>query len=756
MCRARSRPPRFFMTMRRYALLIALLALALLPACRVFLADGPDSQATAPPTLTPAPTLTPTPPPGDASQTGLTFYKSWESGDYAGMYSLLSPQSQALVDQQTFTARYQEALREARVATVRTQPLTARQIGDRAELTVRVTWSSSILGDLVRDQTVALVYREDRWGLVWNEGYILPELAGGNRLRLELRVPARANIYDTAGTALAYQGTAITLGVVPAEIQDEAALLAAISPLLKRSPDDLKALYAGALPDWYVPLGDVSAEVMQENILSLQPFLSAGLRASDRPARLYPENGLAPHLVGYTGAITAAQLHEFLAQGYQPDDTVGQAGLESWGERYLAGTRGGVLRLVGPGGEDLGVVLDVAPKQARSIYTTLDAAFQQGVEQALAAAVESWPEGRAGAIVVLDVNTGAVLAAASYPDYNPAVFDAVRPNAAAELSAVLFDPRQPLLNRVLQGQYPQGSVFKLVTVAAGLSSGLYTFESRYSSNGIWNRLGDAYVKRDWREGGHGTISYRTAIVVSCNSCFYDMGYEVNAVDSNLLPQIAIGYGLGQPAGVVGVPEGAEAAGLIPSPAWKLAAIGEGWAPGDAVNMAIGQGYVLVTPIQAANFMAAIANGGTLYRPNLIHRIGAGGGAPEERWPVETLGTLPLSADSLAMLQGALRDVASGPFGTATDKFATLAVPVAGKTGTAEAPPNNSHAWFVGYAPAEPVTLPDGTAVGGPEIAVAVIIENAGEGSAVAAPIFRRVVELYYGLVPLTPYWWGGP
>jgi penicillin-binding protein 2 len=740
----------------RHRLISLLFPLAVfLTACQA-LAPFVDPQDPAElPSPTPAPTETSSPPaPGDASQTGLTFFKTWEAGDYAGMHSLLSPQSQALVDLPSFTQRYRQALDEARVTAIRTQPLAARQEADRAEMTVRATWESVILGEIVRDHTVELVYRDERWGVVWHEGLILPELAGGNRLRLELQVPSRANIYDVNGRALAYQGTAITLGVVPGQIQDEPALLATISPLLGETPEALQERYAEAQPDWYVPLGDVSAEVMQENLLSLQPFLNTGLLASDRRSRLYPENGVAPHVIGYTGPIPAEQVDAYLLRGYLPDEEVGLAGIEAWAEPYLAGKRGGRLLLIDSAGEQLSVIQESAAEQARSIYTSLDLEFQQGVEAALASAVETWPEGRAGAVVVLEVRTGAVLATASYPTYNPAVFDAVRPNAAAELNQVLYDPRQPLLNRAIQGQYPQGSVFKLITLAAGLQSGLYTYDSRYTSTGVWSRLGEVYAKTDWREGGHGTVSYRTAVVVSCNTCFYDMGFEVNAVDSTLLPRVAVAFGLGAPTAVVGLPASAEAPGLIPSPEWKLAAQGEGWAPGDAVNMAIGQGYVLVTPIQAANFMAAIANGGTLHRPSLIHHIGAAGSAPEETWPVEIAGQLPYSPADLETLQGALRDVASGPFGTATDKFATLSIPVAGKTGTAEAPPGNSHAWFVGYAPAAPTTLSDGTTIEAPEIAIAVIMENAGEGSAVAAPIFRRVVELYYGLTPLTPYWWG--
>jgi penicillin-binding protein 2 len=290
----------------------------------------------------------------------------------------------------------------------------------------------------------------------------------------------------------------------------------------------------------------------------------------------------------------------------------------------------------------------------------------------------------------------------------------------------------------------------LVTFAAGINSGLYTPDSRYYSTGTWNRLGDAFIKYDWRQGGHGSITLRQAIVVSCNSCFYDVGYNLDGYDPNFFPQTARQFGLGAPTGIVGMPE---VSGLIPDPAWKLANTGETWLTGDSVNMAIGQGFVQVTPLQMARVIAAIANGGTLYRPSVINRIGAGGGAPEEPWPAEAQGQLPLTPEILAIMQDSLRAVASSPQGTATHQFVDLPVPVAGKTGTAETVVADSHAWFIGYAPAEPYTAPDGRAIAGPEIAVVVMVENGGEGSAVAAPIFRRIVEAYYGIQPFRPYPW---
>jgi len=707
-------------------------------------------------TLTPEATETPNPTVEpileDAGGIGRAFYRALEAGDYLGMYSLLSPQSQALVDGASFTQRYQEALETSMAYAVHAQPLSLLQDGAQAEMGVRVTWETAVFGPIVRDFTLPLIYDEGRWGVVWDEGLILPELAGGNRLLMDYRVPARANIYDYDGKALAYQGTMLSLGVVPGQIQDEAGLLNALSPVLGKTPEEIKEIYAPAQPDWYWPLGDISETTMQENAAALQPYIGKGLAPPEqRLTRLYAADGVAPHVVGYIGPIPAESIDDYLAQGYQGDEQVGLAGLEAWGEDYLNGERGGTLTVVGPSGEYVTTIAEQAPKQARSIYTTIDNDFQAAVEHALAEAIETYPLATAGSVVVMDVNTGAIRAMASYPSYNPAVFDADRPDGDAELNAVLNDPGRPLLNRVTQGAYPSGSLFKIITLSAALKSGLYTADTRYTSTGSWNRLGDNFIKYDWLAGGHGTISMRQALVVSCNSCFYDAGYTLDQFDSNFLPEVAKAFGLGQETGI----QLSESAGLIPSPEWKINNVGEGWVPGDAVNMAIGQGYVQVTPLQMVDIVAAVANGGTLYRPTVVDRIGSGGGAPEEAWPVQVRGELPITPDQLATLQSAMYDVANSPSGTATFQFGELPVPVAGKTGTAEDPPRTSHAWFAGYAPSAPYTRPDGVTLDKPEIAIVVMMENAGEGSAVAAPIFRRIVELYYGVEPQRPYPWAG-
>ncbi len=711
-----------------------------------------EVTATPLPTSTPIPTEIPVQ--EDASGIGRAFFRAWEDGDYLGMYSLLAPQSQALVSSTDFVQIYQESMTTAAVQTISSQPLSMFQEGSEAEFEVQVTWETAVVGNIIREHTVPLVYEGGRWGIVWDETLILPELEAGTRLYMDYRIPSRANIYDVNGLALAYQGNVIGLAVIPGQIEDEEGLLALLSQMLNQTPEEIYGRYADYQPDWLAPIGEVREEVMQEYAVALQPYIGKGLAPpSTRLARLYTEEGVAPHIIGYTGYISAEELDAYKAQGYRGDEQIGRAGLEKWGEDYLNGERGGTLTIVGAGGEYITTVQESDPVQARSLYTTIDRDFQTAVEQALADAIQSRPVddfgnliGAAGSIVVMDVNTGAIRAMASYPTYNPAIFDSVRLDAAAELGAILSDPAKPLLNRATQGAYPAGSTFKIITMAAALNSGVYTPETRYTSTGSWNRLGDNFVKYDWPEDGlgHGTVSLSTALTVSCNSCFYDVGYNLNEIDADFFPSTAQRFGLGVPTGI----QIAEAEGTIPSPEWKATNLGEEWLPGDAVNMAIGQGFVEVTPLQLVDVIAAVANNGRLYQPTLIDHIGAGGGAPEEPWPTALRGELPVTQDNLAAIQNSMWRVANDEtWGTATHRFVDLPITVAGKTGTAEAPPGSSHAWFAGYAPAG-----EGAE---PEIAIVVMIEHAGEGSVVAAPIFRRIIELYYNITPPTPYPWEG-
>lgn len=676
-----------------------------------FLLAACGSKAT--PQATPAPTLDASIPPGEP--VAQDFLAAWERADYNTMYDLVSAGTQAKLAPEAFTNRYTAAQTTATAQFVRAQLRSALREDKVLHANYHVEWDTALFGTLKADHEMTLTLENDQWRVNWDDSLVWPDLGGGNQFQAQYQIPRRANIYDSEGKALAADGKVVTIGVIPGEIQDEAALLAGLSPILNLSPDDIKAKYAASKSDWYVPLGDIPFEVSQANQALLK---SPGVQLRENAQRVY--KGLAPHEIGYVAQITAETLAQWKQRGYRGDEWVGAAGLEAWGEPYLAGAHGGTLTVLGPDGSIVKTVADQPATPSRSLYTTLDRKMQEAVEKILGTHV--------GAIVVLNPKNGEVIAMASYPAYNPNAL--ISPYAAPA-------SEQSFLNRATQGAYPPGSTFKPVTMAAGLEKAGLKPSSTFFDPGYWDGLGQAFRKFNWNTAGDGTIDFVTGLSASNNTVFYEVGKRVQDVDPYALPNMAKAFGLGHTTGISGVEE---VAGQIPDPAWKEATKGEVWLPGDGVNMAIGQGDVLATPLQMAALYAAIANGGTLYRPQIVQKIGSNNEPPEEVWQPEVMGTLPVSPENLRAIQQGLHGVISGPKGTAGFVFRGFPKSAAGKTGTAEAGGANqtSHAWFAVYAPYED-----------PEIVVLVFLENGGQGSYNAAPLARNVLETYFGL-PLTP------
>jgi penicillin-binding protein 2 len=353
-----------------------------------------------------------------------------------------------------------------------------------------------------------------------------------------------------------------------------------------------------------------------------------------------------------------------------------------------------------------------------------------------------------GAIVIMEVDTGRVIAMASSPDFDPNAFDPTNEANYGNIS----DFNEPLLNRAAQGQYPLGSVFKVITMSAALESGLYTKDSPYDCQYEFTKLSGIPPLHDWTwqhcqdalavgqacnsssEIPSGLLTLQEGLMRSCNPYFWEIGWDLftNWQRGSDIANMARGFGL---AAKTGIDQIEEASGQILDPTTEL----------DAVNQAIGQGDVQVTPLQVATFMAAIANGGTLYRPQLVERIQPVNGDPLLVFKPEARGVLPPRSENLDILREALLMVTQSSRGTATFNLRGLQFDVAGKTGTAESGNGLSHAWFAGYTLNEENT-------GLPDIAIAVIVENIGEGSEYAVPLFRAMVESYYYGSPARPFY----
>jgi penicillin-binding protein 2 len=711
-------------TRSRTFLLLFILVMAGCGAPSPTIQPSPD----APPALsTPVVVTTQAPDPEPAAR---AFLEAWQDEDYASMYAMLTEVSKDALTEEEFTARYRNIAAEAALRGVDTQVLSALTQTRTAQVSYRVTLHSTLVGDLARDTMMNLSLENGQWHVQWDEALILPELAGGNILRMDYQIPSRANIYDRNGQALVAQADATALGLIPNQIDSdqETALLNELSRLTGMRPDTIQAMYEDFPPgvDWYLGLHEVSADAVQarENVLSGM----AGLVLRPFRSRFYFDNGIAPHVIGYVAAIPLEQEEEYRRLGYRRDERVGQSGLENWGEPYLSGTRGGALYVVDPSGLILTKLAESAPAPSQAIYTTLDKDLQLGAQRALA--------GFLGAIVVLERDTGRVLAMASSPGFDPNLFEPANFNSGYLLQD-LFNPETvPLLNRATQGQYPLGSVFKIITMAAALESGLYTNDTIYDCQHTFTEL-TGVTLYDWTYEKElppsGLLTLPEGLMRSCNPYFYHIGRQLYVQGfTTTISEMALGFGLGEATGIEQV---TEATGQVPEPQSEL----------DATNQAIGQGGMQVTPLQVANFVAAIGNGGTLYRPQVVESIAPPDGEPTYTFSPEELGQLPVTDQTLQTIQEAMVSVVEDRRGTAWHRFRGLNISLAGKTGTAQDPPREPHAWFAGYTFEERENLPD--------IAVVVVLENTGEGSDYAAPVFRRVLETYFSGSPNTLYWW---
>ncbi|MBN2548726.1 MAG: hypothetical protein JXB15_06195 [Anaerolineales bacterium] len=680
--------------------------------------------------------------PGDIPDSRIvvqSYLDAWKQRNYALMYEMLTSVSRDALSQEKFTEQYQNVEEEAALSGVDYEILSLFTNPDTAQASYRVTLHSVLVGDLVRDTTMNLRLEKGQWRVQWDEALILPELHGGNYLMMDRKgyTPSRANIYDRSGKALVAQTDTTAIGLIPDQIDasQKEELFAQLADLTGLRVDTIQALSDSAPvgAGWYIPLGVISADQAASRYDILMSY--AGLVLRPYKSRYYFDGGIAPHVVGYVSAIQPDEVDEYIRKGYQQDERVGRSGLEKWGEAYLAGKRGGALYVFNPQGQPVTRLAEASARPAQAVFSTVDKDFQAAAQLAISSFT--------GAIVVLERDTGRVLAMVSSPGFDPNAFEPVNFNSSTLIAEISNDPDFPLLNRATQGQYPLGSVFKIITMAAGLESGFYDAETTYQCGYIFDELPGVelhdwtydYYLSDRRTIPSGLLTLPQGLMRSCNPFFWHIGLDLyNRGLTTAVADMARGFGLGKPTGIVGLDE---AQGNIPDPSVVM----------EAVNMAIGQGDVLVTPLQVANFVAAVGNGGTLYVPQVVEKIASTDGTPESSFKPQISGKLPLSAENIKMIQDAMVGVIRNekPRGTAWHRFTGLDIAVAGKTGTAQSGSDRPHAWFAGYTFAERQDKPD--------IAIAVVLENLGEGSDYAAPIFRRIVELYFSGQPLKLYWW---
>jgi penicillin-binding protein 2 len=672
-----------------------------------------SSPEPAPPTATPAPpppttVLTPptaTPIPKRPEDAANAFFTAWQQGQYSAMYDLLSTDAKATIARDAFVRRYtniHDGTGELKLSAQATGPADSN-----GQIPFTVTRSLAVFGDVSENNTLHVVQDESgTWKVAWQPALIFNQLTSTNAVRVTPEVPKRGRVLDRAGKPLADNGSVVSVGVVPGQVKDEAELLQALSDALGIPPDTVKQRYQGGQPDWFMPITDRSEndrDDLQTKIGSIP-----GVALQDKPARVYPLGSVAAHVVGYVTHPTADDLQKLAAAGYDESDWIGRDGIEAWGEQQLGGTRGGVIQIVDASGK---VVREIVRKPAvpgQDIKLTLDSDIQNAAVSGLADKI--------GSVVVLDPRDNSILALASQPSFDPNQFVL---GVTDDQWQQMNGPDRPLVLRAAQSSYPTGSIFKVVTMAAGMEKGVARTSDVYNCGLNWNGL-PGVTLHNWQP--EGMLKLSEALTESCNPAFYEIGLKLDQLDPTILPNYARSFGLGQSTGVVGVND---SAGTVPDATWKQQQIGEGWTSGDSVNLAIGQGYLLATPLQMANAYAGLARGGSRLPPVIVS---------DQEQQAKPLGSLDLSSTTQAAILDGMKRVTSTPAGTAYYAFKDEKLPIAAKTGSAENENPDAHAWFVGYLPPDKPTL-----------LVLVMIEGGQHGGTVAAPIARSLIDMAYPL-----------
>lgn len=562
-------------------------------------------------------------------------------------------------------------------------------------------------------------------------------LAEGNRLRDVAVTPPRGLIFDRNGVLLAENRPSYELDIVPEQVDDLQATLAALAKVVSIRPADLarfKELLATKRPFQPLPLRtDLSPEEVARFAVDRQNFPGVDITAS--LSRYYPLGPEMAHVVGYVGAISASELAHFDPDQYSNTSQVGKIGVEGAYESLLHGSVG--LRQVETNAEGriLRTVSYTPPVPGSDLYLSIDVQVQKAAEDALDALDDS------GAVVAINPQNGEVLALASQPSYDPNEF--VGGIDPAEFAKLNNDPAQPLFNRVLRGQYPPGSTIKPFLGLAALNYGVIDPFKDLMCPGYFMLPSNPNPYRDWKRGGHGEVNLSDAITESCDVYFYTVAMKLG-IDH--LHDYLDAFGFGKPTGIDLM---GEQDGVVPSPAWKRKHLHQPWYLGETVIAGIGQGYTLVTPIQLADATAALAMHGHRFVPHVLHAIGDPlSGVISDITPQADPVVPETDPRAWNIVIKAMQNVVASIRGTAHRISEGVKYTIAAKTGTAQVyhkrlgvfgeedesdiPKHlRDNAVFIAFAP-----------VDNPRIAVAVVVEHGGGGGATAAPIARKVMDAY--------------
>ncbi|MGH8501526.1 MAG: penicillin-binding protein 2 [Gammaproteobacteria bacterium] len=558
-------------------------------------------------------------------------------------------------------------------------------------------------------------------------------LSQDNRVKLIAVPPPRGLIYDRNGVVLAENLPSYRLEITPSQVSDLPATLRRLAEIIPISDGDISRFYANMRRQAQFQATPLLLNMNSEDVASfaINRHLFSGVDVAAHSSRRYPVQELAAHAVGYAGRINEAELRQLDPESYSGTSHIGKLGVEKYYESSLHGEPGFQHVEINAQGRPLRVLNQQLPKPGVDLVLSLDMGLQRVAARALGDAN--------GAVVAIEPASGEVLALVSQPAYDPNLF--VDGISYADYGLLRDDPDRPLFNRALAGQYPPGSTIKPFMGLAGLDYGVIAADRTMWAGPYYQLPGDSRRYRDWKPEGHGTVDLELAIMRSADVYFYDLAHRLGI---DRMHDFLTRFGLGR---VTGLDSTGEAGGIMPSSAWKRAARGQVWFPGETLSAGIGQGYMLVTPLQLAAATATLAMRGKQVRPRLLHAMqdsDTGSFRPVEIAPA---GVIELRQEAFwNQVIGPMVEVTRNPRGTAYHIGQDAQYTIAGKTGTAQvfglaqdekydetkvAEELRDHALFIAFAPAD-----------APRIAVAVIVENGGGGGRVAAPVARAVLDYH--------------
>ncbi|MBF0110100.1 MAG: penicillin-binding protein 2 [Magnetococcales bacterium] len=549
------------------------------------------------------------------------------------------------------------------------------------------------------------------------------DLAEDNRISLQPVPALRGRILDRHGRILVENSPDFQLAIIPELTGDIKTLLKRMQPYLALPPDKIeKILRQVERQRSFLPLMVQSHLTWaQVNQIESRIHTFPGATIQVQTTRSYPNGDTAAHLLGYLGEVNDKDIFQFQGINFRSGDIVGKTGMERMFELELRGKEGFREMEVNAVGRHIRELKRQPARPGNDLRLSIDVELQAEAERAL--------QGLSGSTVCLDPNNGEVLAMVSQPSYDPNQF--IRGFSNDEWKKLVTDPKRPLINKAIQGQYPPGSTFKMVVALAALREGKISAHTRHYCSGSVVR--DNHTFYCWKSGGHGNLDLVAALEQSCDVFFYKVS-ESLGIDA--IARQAKSLGLGETTGI-GL-EG-ERPGLMPSRAWKKATFGHAWYPGETLITAIGQGAVLATPLQLASMVAAIANGGRIFRPTFVT-------SPENQPPTPIHATT-IQPAHLDLIRKGMIAVLNGRSGTAR-QYKPEKILAAGKTGTSQVVKHKreksgklikednarfkDHALFVAYAP-----------IDNPRLALSVVVEHGGHGASAAAPIAKRIFDFFF-------------